>query len=71
MLVLNKTFGDLSSTLNLQSTAATAKVFQYSNANLSAIAAQPDAPITPVPGGKGSVTLTYPAQSITMLVLPY
>ena len=71
ILVLNKTFGDLSSTLSLQTTAIAAKVFRYSNTNLAAIATQPDAPVTPVSGGKGSVTTTYPAQSITLLVLPY
>ncbi|MGB6973224.1 MAG: glycoside hydrolase family 44 protein [Terracidiphilus sp.] len=74
IVVINKTFGDLTSTLTLSSftPSGTAKVYQYSNANASAIASQPDLTVTP-PGGGGtdsSVTTTFPAQSITLLVIP-
>jgi hypothetical protein len=47
-------------------------VFLYSNANLAGIAAQPDVPVTPPPAGSTTSTVgtTFPAQSITLLVVP-
>ena len=76
IVLINKTYGSLTDTLsisNFTSTATNAEVFQYSNANLNAIVAQPNATIT-LPGS-GSTTgtianLTFPAQSITMIVVP-
>jgi hypothetical protein len=75
IMVINKTYGDLTDTLslnNLTSTAASAQVYQYSNANLNAITSQPAATITaPVsPSTTGTITATFPAQSITLLVIP-
>jgi hypothetical protein len=73
LVVINKTFGNLTSTLSvkgLPSTTASAKVFLYSNANLNAIAAQPDVIVTPGSGGAAStISSTFPAQSITVLVM--
>jgi hypothetical protein len=69
VLVLNKSFGALTSSVTLTTSATSAQVFQYSNANLSAIAKLNNAAVSQS-GGVGSVTLTFPAQSITLLVMP-
>ncbi len=73
-MVINKTFGSLTDTLsisNLMGTATAAQVYQYSNANLNAIAAQPAATITGDSGTNPSTisNLTFPAQSITLFVI--
>jgi hypothetical protein len=76
VVVINKTYGPLTDVLsvnNLTSTATSAQVFQYSNASLNAIAAQPATTITPPVSGSTVSTLgslTFPAQSITMIVIP-
>lgn len=74
IVVINKTYGDLTSTLTLPNVKPTgpAKVFLYSNANLAAIVAQPAQTLTPPVSGSTADTLTttYPAQSITLLVIP-
>lgn len=76
VVAINKTYGPLTDTLsitNFTSTATSAQVFQYSNANLNAIVAQPNATITPPtsPSTTGTISsLTFPAQSITMIVIP-
>ena len=74
IVIINKTFGDLSSTLTLPNLTPTgpAKVFLYSNANLSAIVAQPAQTLTPpvAPATANTLTMTFPAQSITLLVVP-
>jgi Glycoside hydrolase family 44 len=75
VMVLNKTYGDLNSTLslaNFTSTSSTAQVYLYSNGNLNAIVAQPAISIA-APSGSGTtsaITTTFPAQSITLLVIP-
>jgi hypothetical protein len=72
IVVINKTYGDLSSTLTLDNLASgvnTASVFLYNNANLNAIVAQPSLSITNT-SGTGTLTSTFPAQSITLLVIP-
>ena len=76
-MVINKTYGPLTSTISLQNFTATsgttAKVYQYSNANLSAIVAQPAVTVTP-PSGSGTTSTisnyTFPGQSITLFVVP-
>lgn len=68
VLVLNKGFGDLTSSVSLTTSATTSQVYQYSNANLSSISHLADAPVTAVTGG-ASIALTFPAQSITLLVM--
>ena len=74
VVVINKTYGDLTSVLTLPSLSATgpAQVYLYSSANLAAIV--PGAPLAVVApsGGSGtsSIGTTFPAQSITLLVIP-
>jgi hypothetical protein len=75
IVVLNKTFGDLTSTVSLAhhtaATNETAKVYLYSNANLSTIVAQtPVAVAPPATGTTSTITTTFPAQSITLLIVP-
>ncbi len=66
-IVINKTGNDLSSTLSLANfaPAPAAHVWQYSGTNLGAIVAQPD-----VATSAGSLTAVFPANSITLLVIP-
>ena len=74
VVVINKTYGDLTDTLSLANFTlnGSAKVFLYSNANLAGIVAQPNVTVTPPATGSTTSTLstTFPAQSITLLVLP-
>jgi hypothetical protein len=65
-VVINKTAGDLSSTLTLTgSNAASAQVWTYSSADLGHIVRGTDAAV-----GGSQLVHTYPANSITLLVLP-
>jgi hypothetical protein len=75
VVVINKTYGNLTSTLSLKNfttASTTAEDFLYSNANLAAIVAQPAVAVTPPPAGgtTSTITTTFPAQSITLLVVP-
>lgn len=74
VVVINKTYGDETATLSLTGLTpnGTAKVFLYSNANLTAIVPQADATVVaPATGSTAStISATYPAQSITLLVIP-
>ena len=75
VVVINKTYGDLTSTLSLpglSSTVTSAQAYLYSNANLNAIVAQPAVTVTPGSGGAASTiaNYTFPAQSITLFVVP-
>jgi hypothetical protein len=75
VVVINKTYGDLTATLSLDnftSSSTTAQAFLYSNANLAAIVAQPAVTVTPPSQGGTTSTIitTFPAQSITLLVVP-
>jgi hypothetical protein len=76
VVVINKTYGDLTATLSLDnftSSSATAQVFLYSNADLTKILPQTPVTVTP-PSGAGApstITTTFPAQSITLLVVPH
>jgi hypothetical protein len=75
IMVINKTYGALTSTLaidNFTSSGTTAQVYQYSNADLTKIAALAPVSITPPGGGATASTIstTFPGQSITLLVLP-
>jgi hypothetical protein len=74
IMVVNKTYGALQSAISLENyagTATTAQVFQYSAANLNQIMSQPALPIAAPPGGGagGSISGTFPGQSITLLVV--
>jgi len=63
VIVFNKTYQDETSTLTLTTSAASAQVYQYSIADLTKISSQTAATVT-----SGATTLTFPAQSITLLV---
>jgi len=66
-VVINKTGGPLTSAVSLANFQAgsSAQVWQYSSANLGAIAQQSNIQVS-----GGSLTATFPANSITMLVIP-
>jgi uncharacterized protein (TIGR03437 family) len=66
-MVINKTGQDLSTTLMLAnfSAGATAQVWRYSPANLNAIVQQSGAAV-----GAGQIATVFPANSITLLVVP-
>jgi hypothetical protein len=74
VMVINKSFADQTATLSLANLTAAgpAKVYQYSNLNLSSISALADQAVTPPPTGSTTSTLaaTFPAQSITLFVIP-
>lgn len=67
LMVVNKTGGDLTSTLSLAgfNCTGTAQRFTYSPADLTSIVHGDDLAVN-----RGSVAATYPANSITLLVLP-
>jgi len=67
VMVLNKTATPLSSTLSLSgfAPAGTAKVYTYDAQDPTAIVEQPDQPMS-----ASGATVTYPADSITLLVVP-
>ena len=67
LTVINKTDEDLTSTLSVTGfrCPGKAKRFTYSPADLTSIARNDDLPVN-----RGSATATYPANSITTLVLP-
>lgn len=74
IIVINKTYGDLTSTLSLENLMATgpAEVYQLSSANSSAIVHAPQLAVTLPPSGSSPSLLStnYPAQSVTLLVVP-
>jgi hypothetical protein len=74
VVVINKSYGDLTATVSLANLTpkGAAKVFLYSNANLAAIVARPNVTVTPPPTGSttSSLSTTFPGQSITVLVVP-
>jgi hypothetical protein len=74
IMVINKTFGELTETFNLAnvSSTGTALAYLYSNANLAAIAGPASITVTPPASGSttGTISTTFPAQSITLLVVP-
>lgn len=74
VMVINKSFGDLKSTLSLANFTTTAKVqpYLYSAAQPSAIVAEPAQTLTApaAAGGASTLTMTFPAASITLLVVP-
>ncbi len=75
-MVINKTYGPLTSTISLENLAVPsgtmAQIYQYSNANLSTIVSPPAVAVTP-PANNGTtstLSATFPGQSITLLVIP-
>ena len=73
IMVINKTYGDLTELLSIANANPNgqAQSYLYSNANLSAIVKQANIPVTAGAGGNPStLSTTFPAQSITLLVVP-
>jgi hypothetical protein len=66
VLVLNKTYGELKSSVALTNASAgkSAKVYRYSGANLQKIVPVPDAVVV-----AGKIDAVFPAQSITLFVV--
>jgi hypothetical protein len=65
IMVINKTGGSLSSPLTISNfSGSMAEVYRYSATNLNQIVRQADATVS-----SGSVSLAYPANSITLLVV--
>ncbi|MEV5707752.1 glycoside hydrolase family 44 protein [Actinoallomurus sp. NPDC052274] len=66
MVVVNKTGDDLTSPVALTgASAGTAQVYRYSSADLTGVVRQADQPVTAT-----GFNATFPANSITMVVLP-
>jgi hypothetical protein len=75
VVVINKTYGALTSTLSLAGvpTTGTVQAYLYSNANQNAIVAQTGVTVTPPAAGSTTSTIanySFPAQSITLFVVP-
>jgi hypothetical protein len=76
VVVINKTYGDLTSTLsltNLTGPSAIAQAYLYSNAKLNAIVGPSSVTVTPPASGNTTNTITnytFQAQSITLFVVP-
>ncbi|HPS78115.1 MAG TPA: glycoside hydrolase family 44 protein [Thermoanaerobaculaceae bacterium] len=66
-MVVNKTAGPLTSALTLAGVVPSGplQVWRYSGAHLAGIVREPDLPF-----GQGALSVTFPAQSITLLVAP-
>ncbi len=66
LMIINKTGSPITSNLSLSNyyPASTARVYRYSAANLNAIVRQPDLAVN-----QGGFNATYPASSITLVVL--
>jgi uncharacterized protein (TIGR03437 family) len=67
IVLLNKTSGDITDSIGLAdfTPAGAAQVWQYSSANLGAIVRQSD-----ISANSSGLGTTFPAQSITLLVIP-
>ncbi|MGB8646585.1 MAG: glycoside hydrolase family 44 protein [Anaerolineae bacterium] len=67
LVIVNKTANDLTSSVSLAglSPALAAQVYRYSTGNLNAIARQSDLPVT-----SSGFSATFPANSITLVVVP-
>lgn len=74
VVVINKSYGALSSTLSLEGVTASgpAAVYEYSEANLYAIVAGGTQAVTAPSGGgtASTISYTFPAQSVTLFVVP-
>ncbi len=75
VMVINKTSGDFTADLPLANFTASgpAKVYQYTNADLTQIKHLSDATVTAPPAGSTTSTIknvTFPAMSITLFAIP-
>jgi hypothetical protein len=69
VVVINKTYGDFTNTILTLANVApngTAQVYLFSSANLAQIVQQPNLTLS----ASSTLTATFPAQSITMIVVP-
>jgi hypothetical protein len=75
IVVINKGYADLTSTLSLPNLKpnGSAQAYLYSAANLTAIVSQPAVTVTAPTGTSttSSLSTLFPAQSITILVIPH
>jgi hypothetical protein len=74
VVVINKGYGDLTSTLSLPNlnAAGSAQAYLYSAGNIASIVPQAAVTVTPASGSTpASTSMTFPAQSITLLVIPH
>ena len=74
IVVINKTYGDLTTTLSvndLSASTTSAHVYLYSNANLSQIVGPTSVTVAPPAGGvtTSAISTTFPAQSITLFTM--
>jgi Glycoside hydrolase family 44 len=74
IVVINKTYGDLTATLSvnaLSTSTTSAQAYLYSNANLSQIVGPASVTVTPPSGSATASTIStiFPAQSITLLTM--
>jgi len=72
IMVINKTYGDLTEAISLANVkpSGAAKAYLYSNANLAAIVAQPSISLPAPVSGNTTLSTKFPAQSITLIVVP-
>jgi hypothetical protein len=74
VVVINKTYGDLTSTVALNTylpNSTSVQAYLYSNANLNAIVGPTAVTVTNVSGQASTISnYTFPAQSITLFVVP-
>jgi hypothetical protein len=72
IMVINKTYGDLTEAVSLANVkpSGAAKAYLYSNANLAAIVPQPDISLPAPSAGSTTLSTTFPAQSILLIVIP-
>ncbi len=69
VLVLNKSFGELRGAVGLRSAATAAQVFELSDADSERIRALASVPVGQDGAGGQRMQMSFPAQSVTMLVL--
>jgi hypothetical protein len=75
VMVVNKTYGDLTSQLSLAHPSdpkAAVNVFLYSGASPGTIVSQPAQTLaaSATPGNPSTLSMTFPASSVTLLVIP-
>jgi hypothetical protein len=74
IVVINKTYGDLTATLSvndLSASTTSAQAYLYSNASLNKIVGPTSVTVTPPSGSvtASTISTTFPAQSITLLTM--
>ncbi|GII63778.1 endoglucanase [Sphaerisporangium krabiense] len=72
LMVVNKTGADLTSPVTVTGRApgGAAQVYRYGGADLTRIVRGADLPVRPAAGGVSTISATFPANSVTELVVP-